>query len=229
MLGVDPENGWSGQRVMAFTESYHPLSLSKVGDPNLYGAGNYRLDIASASANPFCSLYFLDSGAGCKDANGKNDYDYIHQNQIDWYLNENDSAAQLSLTFFHIPPVEVRQIGEASAEDISEGRIIRYGPYGEKSEPSSVNSGIYEAMCRKKTTAAFFGHDHKNDWQGKIVEPGRETPWLLYGGSCGYNAYGWKDQPRRIRVIEISETGAMRTWKRLDDKELSIIDEHSLR
>ena len=73
-----------------------PYSLVQEGPEDIHGVGNYVLKIMSADASKthLLTLYFLDSGAysaGIIDWFGflrPTEYDYIHQNQIDWFLKE---------------------------------------------------------------------------------------------------------------------------------------------
>ncbi|KAF3785051.1 hypothetical protein EJ110_NYTH29065 [Nymphaea thermarum] len=82
--------------------------------------------------------------------------------------------------------------------------------------------------------AVFTGHDHVNDFCGKLSEIN-----LCYAGGFGYHAYGKAGWSRRARVVlaslEKDESNAtwggvilIRTWKRLDDAPLSKIDEQTL-
>lgn len=73
-----------------------PYSLVQAGPEDVYGVGNYVLKVWSADASKthLLTLYFLDSGAyaaGVVDWLGflrPTEYDYIHQSQIDWFLQE---------------------------------------------------------------------------------------------------------------------------------------------
>lgn len=80
--------------------------------------------------------------------------------------------------------------------------------------------------------AFFVGHDHTNDFCGNI-----DGIWVCYGGGCGYHGYGKAWWSRRARVIRVELGKSHRdwagveritTWKRLDDEELSMIDEQIL-
>jgi len=76
-----------------------PYSLVQAGPEDIHGVGNYVLKILSADASKahLLTLYFLDSGAyasGYIDWLGflqPTEYDYIHQNQIDWFMQESGS------------------------------------------------------------------------------------------------------------------------------------------
>jgi hypothetical protein len=76
-----------------------PYSLVRAGPEDIHGVGNYVLRVSSADASKthLLTLYFIDSGAyaaGLIDWFGfflPTEYDYIHQDQIDWFLQESDS------------------------------------------------------------------------------------------------------------------------------------------
>jgi hypothetical protein len=73
-----------------------PYSLVQPGPEDIHGVGNYVLKVSSADASKthILTLYFIDSGAyaaGLIDWFGffqPTEYDYIHQDQIDWFLQE---------------------------------------------------------------------------------------------------------------------------------------------
>jgi hypothetical protein len=73
--------------------------------------------------------------------------------------------------------------------------------------------------------ATFVGHDHTHDFCGVHYDVA-----LCYGGSLGYgNSWGLTGWPRRSRVIQVEEYGArVRTWKRLDDADLSYKDDQQV-
>jgi hypothetical protein len=62
-----------------------------------------------------------------------------------------------------------------------------------------------------------------------LTPDSRPFPWLCYGGASSRVTGGKDGWPSRLRVIEVREFGRkVSTWKRLDDKELSVIDVQSL-
>lgn len=97
-----------------------------------------------------------------------------------------------------------------------------------------MNSGVLKTLVSlKNVKAVFIGHDHINDFCGNL-----DGVWFCYGGGSGYHGYGMVGWPRRARVILAEllkmEEGTwmglerIRTWKRLDDEMLSMIDEQVL-
>lgn len=103
------------------------------------------------------------------------------------------------------------------------------GEYREYAACSLVNSGVLQTFTSMgDVKAVFTGHDHTNDFCGKLG-----SVWFCYGGGIGYHGYGKAGWPRRARIIlaelakgEKTWNGVERikTWKRLSDEKLSKID-----
>ncbi|RWV94816.1 hypothetical protein GW17_00042610 [Ensete ventricosum] len=140
---------------------------------------------------------------------------------------KNDSVKEKypapALSFFHIPIPEVRDLW-------FRGFV---GQFQEAVAFSSVKSGILQSLSSMgDVKAVFIGHDHLNDFCGKI-----NGIWFCYGGGFGYHGYGRVGWPRRARVISAQlakgkkawmGVETIRTWKRLDDDKLTKINEQLL-
>lgn len=129
------------------------------------------------------------------------------------------------LVYFHIP------LPEYSSFDQSNFTGVKRDPISS----ASINSGFFATMVDEgDIKAVFTGHDHLNDFCGKLTDI-----YLCYAGGFGYHAYGLAGWPRRARVVSAylekntanGEWGGVRsikTWKRLDDQYLSTIDSQVL-
>lgn len=128
-----------------------------------------------------------------------------------------------ALGFFHIPIPEVR--------DLYYQEIV--GHFQEGVACSFVNAGALRTFISiGDVKAVFIGHDHTNDFCGNLG-----GIWFCYGGGFGYHGYGKAGWARRARVI-LAELGKgergwmgvqrIKTWKRLDDENLSKIHEQVL-
>ncbi|XP_012084986.1 probable inactive purple acid phosphatase 28 isoform X2 [Jatropha curcas] len=211
---------------------------------NIDGFGNYNLRVYGAPGSllanhSLLNLFFLDSGAR-EIVQGRRTYGWIKESQLHWlrgisrgyqgqkqdlnHLNEASILAlPLALAFFHIPIPEIPQLYYQ--------KIV--GQFQEAVACSFVNSGVLQTFVSMgDVKAVFLGHDHTNDFCGKL-----DGIWFCYGGGFGYHGYGRAGWPRRARVIlaelrkgEKSWMGveSIRTWKRLDDEKLSKIDEQVL-
>ncbi|XP_059067119.1 probable inactive purple acid phosphatase 28 isoform X2 [Cryptomeria japonica] len=229
---------YSISQVNPLWNNHNTSQRQRFGQIN--GFGNYNIEVKGAFGSEFenvsiFNLYFLDSGDRSV-VPGIPGYGWIKESQLTWLQDvsavlqdanrvgpETQSNLAPALAFFHIPLPEVRHFRAS-------------GIVGEKQEQvgcASVNSGVLNTFIHSgDVKAAFVGHDHVNDFCGKT-----EGIWLCYGGGFGYHAYGKAGWSRRARVIMANlEKGQkmwqgvtdIRTWKRLDDEELTKINEQLL-
>ncbi|XP_038696190.1 probable inactive purple acid phosphatase 28 isoform X2 [Tripterygium wilfordii] len=203
---------------------------------NIDGFGNYNIEVHGAQSSHLANssilnLFFLDSGDRAV-VQGIRTYGWIKESQLKWLegvarrfqdIDQSVEASPPALVFFHIPIPEIRQLYYQ--------KII--GTYQEGVACSTVNSGVLQTFASlEDVKAVFIGHDHNNDFCGNL-----DGIWFCYGGGFGYHAYGRPGLPRRARVIlaelEKGEKSWMglkqiKTWKRLDDENLSKIEEQIL-
>ncbi|XP_043711696.1 probable inactive purple acid phosphatase 28 isoform X2 [Telopea speciosissima] len=211
------------------------VAIDGFGNYNLRVQGAFGSDLANTS---ILNLLFLDSGDRAT-VNGVRTYGWIKESQLHWLRsfseglkgNEWDReplygitlAPTPALAFFHIPIPEIRQLWYK--------KIV--GQYQEGVACSVVNSGVLPALVSMgDVKAVFIGHDHTNDFCGEL-----DGIWFCYGGGFGYHAYGKAGWSRRARII-LAELGRgekawmgverIKTWKCLDDENLSKIDEQIL-
>lgn len=155
--------------------------LSKAGDSELTGVGNYVLPIYRSDSDTVAfAVWALDSGSDLTAEEKRNlfkvtttfpgnpgsNYDYIRPNQIQWYcetsklLQEGNGGNPVpGLMAFHIPLQE-----SYTAWENRQGLTYT----GEKREnvcSSAVNSGLFSALLeRGDIKAVVNGHDHINDF-----------------------------------------------------------------
>ncbi|XP_042482495.1 probable inactive purple acid phosphatase 28, partial [Macadamia integrifolia] len=211
------------------------VAIDGFGNYNLRVQGAFGSDLANTS---ILNLLFLDSGDRAT-VDGLRTYGWIKESQLHWLrslsegfkgnewdrksLYGNLLAPALALAFFHIPIPEIRQLWYK--------KIV--GQFQEGVSCSAVNSGVLPALVSMgDVRAVFIGHDHTNDFCGEI-----DGIWFCYSGGFGYHAYGKAGWPRRARII-LAELGKgekawmgverIKTWKCLDDENLSKIDEQVL-
>ncbi|EER97091.1 hypothetical protein BDA96_02G290500 [Sorghum bicolor] len=205
------------------------------------GYGNYNLEVSGVEGTPMdeksvLNLYFLDSG-DYSTVPSINGYGWIKASQQVWfqqtssslqakYMNENPKQKEPApgLVFFHIPLPEFSSFTAANFTGVKQEGI----------SSASINSGFFASMVEAgDVRAAFVGHDHINDFCGKL-----NGIQLCYAGGFGYHAYGKAGWSRRARVVSVqlekTDNGewrgvkSIKTWKRLDDKHLSTIDSEVL-
>ncbi|KAK4268979.1 hypothetical protein QN277_022195 [Acacia crassicarpa] len=215
-------------------------TLSKLNPSEVHiidGFGNYNLEVGGVEGTEFANksvlnLYFLDSGDYSTSPSIPG-YGWIKPSQQFWfkrtsaklqraYMHEPvpQKAAAPGLAYFHIPLPEYASFDSSNLTGVKQEGI----------SSASVNSGFFTTLVEAgDVKAVFTGHDHKNDFCGKLT-----GIQLCYGGGFGYHAYGKAGWPRRARVVvaslEKTEKGtwgdvkSIKTWKRVDDKHLTGID-----
>ncbi|KAM0873772.1 hypothetical protein ACQ4PT_037846 [Festuca glaucescens] len=205
------------------------------------GYGNYNLEVGGVEGTLLANksvlnLYFLDSG-DYSTVPSIPGYGWIKASQQAWfkktsaslqknYTNEHPRQKDRTpaLAYFHIP---LPEFGSFTASNMT-------GVRQEGISSASINSGFYTTMVEAgDVKAAFIGHDHLNDFCGKLT-----GIQLCYAGGFGYHAYGKAGWSRRARVVSVQlekmEGGewqgvkSIKTWKRLDDQHLTTIDSEVL-
>ncbi|KAJ0683942.1 putative calcineurin-like phosphoesterase domain, ApaH type, phosphoesterase [Helianthus annuus] len=211
----------------------HTLSqLNPFGVDVIDGFGNYNLEVhgteGSSSGNEsILNLYFLDSG-DYSTVPAIPGYGWIKPSQQFWFQQTSMKLQRKSkapgLAYFHIP------LPEYSSFDSSNYTGVKQEGIGS----ASVNSGFFTTLVGAgDVKAVFVGHDHINDFCGELTGIN-----LCYAGGFGYHAYGKAGWSRRSRVVVASlekksngSWGAVefiKTYKRLDDGNLTVIDNQVL-
>ena len=215
-----------------------PFSVTQPGPENVFGAGNYVLEIFDGDrlAN---LLYCLDSNS-CPQSPLNGVYDWFHDDQIAWFRQQSTAYTQQNggkpipaLAFFHIPLNEFGEMIHHQAVLASDGlteyqagAIIRtkrdyrtdlenvlVGQRFEMECPGAVNSGMFYAMwSQKDIMGVFAGHNHTNDYIG--VYQGIALAFGRWSGSK--TTYGGQYITHGARLIELSKKGgrSFRTWIR---------------
>ncbi|CAN6466151.1 unnamed protein product [Victoria cruziana] len=206
------------------------------------GFGNYNLEVKGVARSKFenksvLNLYFLDTG-DYSTVPLIPGYDWIKPSQQVWfqatsttlqndYTSEPEAQVKPApgLAYFHIPLPEFALVENQNHTGVKEESV----------GSPVINSGFFTTMVEAgDVKSVFTGHDHINDFCGKI-----SGIQLCYAGGFGYHAYGKAGWSRRARVVlallERSEHNgrwggvqSIKTWKRLDDQYLSTIDMQTL-
>ncbi|MEK0314927.1 metallophosphoesterase family protein [Cohnella sp. 56] len=189
--------------------------VASADPPDVSGAGNYVVTIAGDGGEPAAALYFLDSGdySRLETVGG---YDWIHRDQIDWYLSEskrlevqNGGVPLPALAFFHIPLPEYEEVRRTDAYE---------GHCSEWVSSPRLNAGFFAAMVeRGDVMGTFVGHDHANDYCGTLhgirLCYGRSTKYVSYVDGERRDAF-----PTGARVIRLrAGERDFETWIRQRD------------
>lgn len=156
--------------------------VSKAGDEELFGVGNYVLPVLEHEGNKIAfNVWCLDSGD--YGAGGQHNpnvtvygnrfngaYEPMEQNQIDWYLESSELLEQYnggkipSMMTFHIPLQE-----SFYAWHLKDNLGLECtGEKRENVSANAVNCGLFEAArTRGDVLAIVNSHDHRNDFMVK--------------------------------------------------------------
>lgn len=228
-----------------YENSNFKYCLFQSGPEDVDGYGNYFINVTNSDGLITQSFIMIDSHS-YKSGFYQN-YDNIHDNQIEWYENEitrldainrANGATEIfkSLAFFHIPLTEYRSAyfdwldnGEQDTDDTT----YVYGIAGETGKV--VYSGtdedeVFETFMRLGSTqGTFCGHDHYNNFSLYYNGgSGDEYIRLTYGLSIDYLAYPGitkKTAQRGGTVITVSTDGSFDCYglRMIDKKEIRAI------
>lgn len=183
---------WQGDQ---FLESEY--CLFQKGPSNLYGCGNYVINITESDA-PVYTLFMFDNGRYTKYNDGSTKEIYMGYEQIAWYeWNVKGIATATgrtvpSMTFSHFAQPEFREAVEEYAVKNEDGTYTIPEEYGfgicdYLPGVAPVKSGFFD-KCKElaSTKYIFCGHDHENNasvtYEGITMTYGLKTgpspaPW----------------------------------------------------
>lgn len=205
--------------------SKYPHCLTRTGKKDVFGVGNYSIDIMSGN-KLLKTLYMFDSGRDMTDKYKKEHgcpaeavgYDFLKNNQIEWFKKKAAEnlvkyKTQESFMFMHIPLCEYKNVfTEKDGKYEPSGDCdIYYGNQFESVGCSPFNSGMFDAAKENGTEAVFCGHDHINDFYAdykgvKLVyfQPQDYNIYTL-GSKCQFPEDKWV---QGVTVININNSGS---------------------
>ncbi len=162
--------------------------------PDITGRNNQLIEIRNSDGSLMQALFLIDSNA--YTGAGINVYDYIHDDQVDWYAKEvarlcrEEGRTIPSMAFFHIPLQEYRTAYELYEQESDEVTWF-FGENGEKMIDkiccSDYPSKLFDTMLELGSTKAVFcGHDHYNnmslEYKGIRLTYGMSIDYLAMPG-----------------------------------------------
>ncbi len=162
--------------------------------PEITGRNNQLIEIRNQDGSLMQALFLIDSNA--YTGMGFNTYDYIHDDQVDWYatevarLNYQEGHTISSMVFFHIPLQEYRTAYELYEQKSSQVTYF-FGENGEEMIDkvccSDYPSKLFDTICALGSTKAVFcGHDHYNnmslEYRGIRLTYGMSIDYLAMPG-----------------------------------------------
>lgn len=214
----DAEEGFHTEFQMMMYHEYADCR-SSFNDADVYGCGNCCVTIKSSKSDKDAfAIWLIDSNDYQKTGNSDFAYDCVHDDQIEWYekraaelKKENGSEPLPAILFQHICVQQMLDgFCEVTADDdYTFERDGRYYKMGHKilsgrirevpCPPYTGNNHRRQFESWKKTgdiVAAFFGHDHVNDFHINI--DGIDLYQTLGAGYCTYG----KERGGRLIVLD---------------------------
>ena len=171
--------------------------LLNIEDGGITGESNYLIKVLNNDKTFNSGLVFLDSNNYIE---GVNNYDRIHDDQIDWYKNTINGLAEEynkntneinTFLFVHIP---LQAYTDAYNDYENDGKTeILYGEKEENICSPDAKDNFFDTIKKLGSTRAIFcGHDHLNycamRYEGVILSYGMSIDYLAYVGIHKKNA-----------------------------------------
>lgn len=214
----DGECGFHTEFQMMMYMEY-PNCRSNLNDADVYGCGNCCVTIKDSKGEKDAfAIWLMDSNDYERRDDGGYNYDYVHDDQIAWYEGKAEELKKANggkpvpaILFQHIPVQQefdyIKRVTENDEYDYKRGdEYLKYhniaeGRVREYPCPANVDKDCRNQFESWKKTgdivAAFFGHDHVNDF--RIDIDGIRIYQTL---GAGYFTYG---QERGGRLIVLDE------------------------
>ena len=172
----------------------YPYVQPEVNGNQIWGRNNQLIEVRNSDGTLNQALFLIDSNAYTGE--GLNKYDYIHEDQVEWYkneilrLNEEEGKTVSSLGFFHIPLQEYKTAYDLYEQGSDEVKYF-FGSNDEKMInkicASDYPSDLFPVAKELGSTKGFFcGHDHYNnmslEYEGIRLTYGMSIDYLVMPG-----------------------------------------------
>jgi len=172
----------------------YPYVQPKVNGKQIWGRNNQLIELRNTDGTLNQALFLIDSNAYV--GKGFSKYDYIHDDQVEWYKNEvlrlqeEEKKTISTLEFFHIPLQQYKIAYDLFNSGSDEVKYY-FGFNGEKTKDkvcaSKYPSKLFDTAKELNTTKGFFcGHDHYNnmslEYQGIRLTYGMSIDYLVEPG-----------------------------------------------
>ena len=210
-------------------------------NPDISGVGNTCLEIRDHSGqNVPILLWIMDSGTYAEKEIGG--YGYVTEEQNEWFRSMVAAYGEktpASYVFQHIPVPQVFDLIEPAKpfeKDAFHSILnpfskwyrekdgaVQTGHFRETPCPPKYDSGQFQSWKDCGVRAAFFGHDHINDYQAKL-----EGIDLVATCGIGFYSYGrGYEHGARLLVLDTEKPQEYETrmvyYRELTDRPLSFI------
>ena len=190
---------------------YHPNWLSEqcqkavhciYAEPedNLYGRSNFVINLTddgTKTGEAKWQIANLDSGASFSETAFApfRDYDYIREDQVDWWVREHEKAgAEVpTIAYYHIPQQDNLEAWNKAHESGStmKHKFFKLEGFADNGNERYASKFIAEGR-KHHLKGAFMGHAHNTDWtvdyDGVVIGLGVKTGTELYYAHVDVNS-----------------------------------------
>lgn len=143
-------------------------------EPNddLYGRSNFMINL-TADGNKTSEVKWqisnIDSGASFSESGLSpfRDYDYIREDQVDWWLKEHAKAGETvpGIAYYHIPQDENQRLYEEVEKNPAshKNKFFKLEGFADNGNEKYASKFLDEAK-QHNLKGAFMGHAHNVDW-----------------------------------------------------------------
>ena len=176
-----------------FSKGEHAIYLDKNDD--LYGRSNFVINLKDGNDVKW-QIANLDSGASFSETavSPFRDYDYIREDQVDWWVKEHDLAGKdvPTIAYYHIPQDE----NEKAWQDHLNGanfktKFFKLEGFADNGN-EKYQSNFIDVGKKNNLKGAFMGHAHNVDWtfelDGVVIGLGVKTGPELYYAHIDVNS-----------------------------------------
>lgn len=201
--------------------SSYENSLVREDKKGISGYANHYISIKGKGNKTKYLLFFIDSGKSRSDNPDISGYDWVRDDQIEWFEEVADSFKEKNggeyvpaIVFQHMPVTEIYSLlkevkgvdvaGAIRGQELFSSKyfVLKDGVKGSLLEgpcPPDYNNGEFDSLKTHGVKGAFFGHDHKNDFEGEV-----DGVLLAQVKGTGFN--GYSDGIRTgVKLITINE------------------------
>ena len=167
-------------------------SIFTKGRKDIYGMGNYFINLTDSDGKVILPLVFLDSNMYGEGGWFYSGFDCIHEDQVDWCMDKlsklkKENSDVRAMAFFHIPVNEFKEAYEKMKMG-DKAVVYKHGNIGEADDhfgiPKFEGTFFNRAVDNGIIKWMFCGHDHLNTLS--LVYKGIQ---LTYGMSIDYLGY----------------------------------------
>ena len=143
-------------------------------EDDLYGRSNFIINLKDGAAVKW-QIANLDSGASFSESpmSPFRDYDYIRDDQVDWWVKEHDDAGANvpGIAYYHIPQDENLKMWNAIHNDgaTNKHKFFKLEDFADNGNEEYASNFI-DVAIKKNLKGAFMGHAHNVDWTVEMTD-----------------------------------------------------------